>query len=66
MHIADGIQFIEKVANSASADGMSSVKGCEDEIASSKESCVTSSHGEARLTSKVDIIIIDVDSDDSR
>lgn len=66
VHIADGIQFIKKVANFGSADEVSFVKGNEDEASSSDKSCVSSLHGEERVTSKVDIVIIDVDSEDSR
>ncbi|KAF3456615.1 hypothetical protein FNV43_RR01269 [Rhamnella rubrinervis] len=65
VHIADGIQFIKRVANSASANEVSFVKGNDDEASSSNESCASSSHGEERVTSKVDIVIIDVDSEDS-
>lgn len=62
VHIADGIQFIRDITSSASANVVS-VPGNED--TSSNESCTTSQE-EDTINTKVDIIIIDVDSADSR
>ncbi|XP_015887230.2 uncharacterized protein LOC107422309 isoform X1 [Ziziphus jujuba] len=69
VHIADGIQFIKNIANSASANEMSPVQvnehaSSKSEAASSNGSSVLS-HGEGKVTTKVDIVIIDVDSADS-
>lgn len=70
VHIADGIQFLKNIANSASANEMSPVQvnehaSSKSEAASSNGSSVLS-HGEGKVTTKVDIVIIDVDSADSR
>lgn len=70
VHIADGIQFVRNVANSAAADEISAVQEkegahCNTEPPSSNRSCLES-HVEGKVPSKVDIVIIDVDSADSR
>ncbi|KAI5349850.1 hypothetical protein L3X38_002741 [Prunus dulcis] len=69
VHIADGIQFVRNVANSAAADEISAVQEkegacCNTEPPSSNGSCLES-HVEGKVPSKVDIVIIDVDSADS-
>ncbi|CAB4263006.1 unnamed protein product [Prunus armeniaca] len=69
VHIADGIQFVRNVANSAAADEISAVQEkegahCYTEPTSSNRSCLES-HVEGKVPSKVDIVIIDVDSADS-
>lgn len=61
-HVADGIQFVRNIANSAASDETSLVQDKKD------AQCNTSSNGdfESKVISKVDILIIDVDSADSR
>lgn len=60
-HVADGIQFVRNIANSAASDETSLVQDKKD------AQCNTSSNGdfESKVISKVDILIIDVDSADS-
>lgn len=60
-HVADGIQFVRNIANSAASDETSLVQDGKD------AQCNTSSNGdfESKVISKVDILIIDVDSADS-
>lgn len=60
-HVADGMQFVRNIANSAASDETSLVQDKKD------AQCNTSSNGdfESRVISKVDILIIDVDSADS-
>lgn len=70
VHIADGIQFIGNIANSASTNEVSLVQGNGDassksEVPSSNGSHVPS-HEKGKMATKVDIVIIDVDSADSR
>ncbi|CAN6722656.1 unnamed protein product [Malus baccata var. baccata] len=61
VHVADGIQFVRNIANSAASDETSLVQDKKD------AQCNTSSNGdfESKVISKVDILIIDVDSADS-
>jgi hypothetical protein len=59
VHIADGIQYVRKAVNFAAADDH-----CNTEPPSNG-SCLAS-HVEGEGISKVDIVIIDVDSADSR
>lgn len=66
VHIDDGIQFVREVA----ADGVSrkhetNDAQCDAACPSSNESC-SASHAENKTISKFDILIIDVDSSDSR
>ena len=68
VHIADGIRFIREVA--AAADGVSrkhenNDAHCDAECPSSNGSC-TASRAENNVISKFDILVIDVDSSDSR
>ncbi|CAN6722659.1 unnamed protein product [Malus baccata var. baccata] len=60
-YVADGIQFVRNIANSAASDETSLVQDKKD------AQCNTSSNGdfESKVISKVDILIIDVDSADS-
>ncbi|XP_048435535.1 eEF1A lysine and N-terminal methyltransferase isoform X2 [Pyrus x bretschneideri] len=60
-HVADGIQFVRNIANSAASDETSLVQDEKD------AQCNTSSNGdfESKVISKVDILVIDVDSADS-
>lgn len=66
VHVADGIQYMGKLANSADADQVSVSHGNEDTSSGSKspeENCMQR-HIEGNGL-KVDIVIIDVDSSDS-
>jgi hypothetical protein len=60
VHIADGIQFVRESASSGAAQ--SHTKSSE----SPSNGSSTTSHAEDVEATKVDIIIIDVDSSDSR
>lgn len=68
MHVADGIQYVGKLANSAEAE-VSVFHGNGDTSCGSKspskQNC-TPYHIEGSGPTKVDIVIIDVDSSDSR
>lgn len=62
VHIADGIQFVRGIAS----DGVSGKLGSNEvECPSSNGSC-TASYAERKAINKFDILIIDVDSSDSR
>ena len=67
--MADGIQYVGKIANSTEADEVSVFHGIGDTSCGSKSSpkknCIPY-HIEGSRTTKVDIVIIDVDSSDSR
>lgn len=69
VHIADGIQYVREIANSVEANEVSAFHGNGDTSCTSNypanENCM-SYHVEGRGTTKVDIVIIDVDSSDSR
>lgn len=69
VHIADGIVFVRDFKNFAAADGLLAINQNEDASGitkpSVKGSC-TVSYAEGRERYGVDILIIDVDSSDSR
>lgn len=70
MHIADGIQYVRKAVNFDADDEKSAFGGnenrhCNSEPTSSNGSRLAS-HVEGQGNSKLDIVIIDVDSADSR
>lgn len=68
VHIADGIQYVREIANSVEANEVSAFHGNGDTSCTSNyppnENCMAY-HAEGRGTTKVDIVIIDVDSSDS-
>lgn len=68
VRVADGIQYVGKLANSAEPDEVSVLHRNGDTSCGSKspkENCVPHHIEDSGLT-KVDIVIIDVDSSDSR
>ncbi|XP_075654146.1 uncharacterized protein LOC142624463 [Castanea sativa] len=68
VHIADGIQYVREIANSVEANAVSAFHGNGDTSCTSNcppnENCMAY-HLEGRGTTKVDIVIVDVDSSDS-
>lgn len=69
VHIADGIKFIREITGSSPADEVSVVHGDGNSLSDAEQTSINGScisHEEGRANAKVDIIIIDVDSADSR
>lgn len=67
VHIADGIEFVRGLKTSAAADEVSSVHGIDNvdsNVNLSSDGSCTKFNG--TRSHKVDILIIDVDSSDSR
>ena len=70
VHVADGIQFVRDINNSLAADEASVVDRNDDASSDTKSpplsgSC-NASNAENRVSTKIDVLIIDVDSSDSR
>jgi hypothetical protein len=65
VHIADGIQFVRESASFGAAQSHSKSNNS-SYTESTSNSSSTTSHAEDVEATKVDIIIIDVDSSDSR
>lgn len=65
MHVADGIQFVRDIANSGVTKFHGKCDSCSNTESSSNGSSIAS-HAEDVEATKVDIVIVDVDSSDSR
>ncbi|KAK2644011.1 hypothetical protein Ddye_019206, partial [Dipteronia dyeriana] len=69
VHVADGIQFVRDINNSLAADEASVVDRNDDAASDTKSpplggSC-NASNVENRVSTKIDVLIIDVDTSDS-
>ena len=70
VHITDGVQFVRGVANCSRADELITRRGNDDTIcnmgAPSSNGSYTKTDAKGKGTNSIDILIVDVDSADSR